>query len=83
MIYWAWVPDRGETRADAKRIDAVDGMTDAAEFYCEYLAGFSGDPFESLTVRVEAQGAGGPVRDVRVSVEAVPRFSASLPTEPT
>lgn len=79
--YWVWVPDRGETRDDAKLVDNAHGLGEAAEYYCKHLAGFNGDPFNDLQVRVALQGQ-EIVRDVQVWVEAEPVFSSSVLADP-
>ena len=68
-----WVPDRGETEESASLCFGTD-VQSVATNYAEHFAGFSGDPFDCLTVRVRAED--NTVWDVEVEVVAEPVFTA-------
>ncbi|GAC1455456.1 MAG: hypothetical protein PVSMB1_04910 [Gemmatimonadaceae bacterium] len=69
-----WCPDRGETEENGRRCVGFDAKS-AAEHYAENYAGFSGDPFQEIELRVASVGTERLFRVV-VSVEARPEFVA-------
>lgn len=75
----AWCPSQGETESTASlRIpDALERFSDAAEYFAQYLAGFDGDPFDELDVRVlRTIGEERILGDITVTVRCEPHFSA-------
>ena len=78
MADWkVWCPERGETVDDAKQVGRVDRFREAAEYYAEHLAGFSGDPFEQITLHVlNAGDPEGETRQCTVRVDIEPVFVA-------
>lgn len=77
MSWKVWCPERGETEDDAKQVGSrvCDTFRQAAAYFAEYQAGFSGDPFEEITLHV--RHAGDPdTRVVVVMVEVETVFAA-------
>lgn len=77
-----WVPSRGETRKDARRVSvsyATDDPRTAASLAAQKYAEEnwnSADPFDHMRVRVRTSSG---TYDVLVNVEAVPAFHAEFP----
>ena len=75
--YLVWCPLRGQTEDDAKLVDALSHR-DAATYWAENCAGWNGNPFNDITVRVERQGdMPRRVYEIEVDVVPMPLFEAA------
>ena len=76
-IWLVWAPERGETEADARGIEALDAGQ-AAEDFAEWddnnSAEYSVARGEEITVHVRGTDLGAEVQRFRVSGEYVPSY---------